>query len=82
MELVNENDDQFSGMSETVFQALMTEKNMVPCIPPTDYTGSQAEWMTTLQSEGIWDGNPDNWYGEIWIDAETYGEILEKCEGG
>lgn len=57
------------------------DKGRTPCIPPQDYKGSVAQWMLELQERGIWDGDPDNWYGDIWIDSDTYWEILEACEG-
>ncbi len=28
----------------------------IPAIPPEDYKGSQADWMTKLQERGLWDG--------------------------
>lgn len=52
---------------------------LTPAIPPEDYKGSIAEWMTELQSRGLWNG--EGWYGDIIIPSDTWWEILEKCEG-
>ena len=51
----------------------------IPAIPPVDYKGSIAEWMSELQSRGLWDG--EDWYGDIEIPADEWWEILEQCEG-
>lgn len=57
------------------------DEGRTPCIPPEDYHGSVADWCVELQTRGIWDGDPDNWYGDIWIDSDQWWEILEACEG-
>lgn len=52
---------------------------LVPAIPPEDYKGSIAEWMTELQIRGHWDG--EGWHGDVEITTDEWFEILEKCEG-
>jgi len=68
-------------MSEKKFLQKRLDNGECPAIPPADYKGSQADWMIELQTRGIWDGDMDNWYGDIWIDSDTWWEILEACEG-
>lgn len=58
----------------------MIKGNKLPAIPPDDYKGTVADWMVQLQMRGLWDGNPDNWYGDIMLDEEEYDDILETCE--
>lgn len=59
---------------------MANEKDKVtPAIPPDDYKGTQAGWMTELQTRGLWNGN--GWYGDILIPTDVWWEILEKCEG-
>ena len=60
------------------FQAKL-DAGRCPAIPPSDYTGSQAEWMIQLQQRGLWDG--DGWHGDVWISDDDWWEILEDCEG-
>lgn len=54
------------------------EKKDTPAIPPDDYKGSVAAWMTELQSRGLWDG--EGWHGDVMIPSEVWWDILEKCE--
>lgn len=51
-----------------------------PGHPPEDYTGSIADWMVELQSRGLWDGQDPEWFGDVAIESEEYGDILEKLE--
>lgn len=51
---------------------------MIPAIPPDDYRGSQADWMTALQSRGLWDGH--GWHGDVMITNAQWKEILKDCE--
>ena len=53
-----------------------------PAIPPEDYKGSQAGWMTSLVERGLWDDSDGSWYGDIEIPIETWWEILEENEKG
>lgn len=53
--------------------------NLLPAIPPTDYTGSVADWMIALMSRGLME--EDGWYGDVMLTHEQYEEILEECEG-
>ena len=41
-------------------------KELIPAIPPEDYSGSVADWMTALISRVLWDG--EGWYGDIMLD--------------
>lgn len=50
----------------------------IPAIPPNDYTGTQADWMTGLQSRGLWDGQ--GWHGDVLLSSDEYWELLEECE--
>jgi hypothetical protein len=50
----------------------------IQAIPPYDYKGSQADWMTKLQERGLWDG--EGWHGDIEIPSDDWWEILEECE--
>lgn len=50
----------------------------LPAIPPTDYKGTQADWMIELQVRGLWDGQ--GWYGDVEIPVKDYEAILEKRE--
>lgn len=54
------------------------KKDMTPAIPPDDYKGSQADWMTKLQERGLWNGN--GFHGDKMIPAKDWWEILEECE--
>lgn len=56
-------------------------KKLTPAIPPEDYKGSVGEWMTELQTRGLWDGNKPSWHGDVMIPSDIWWEILEKCEG-
>ena len=53
-------------------------KEKMPAIPPSDYKGSQADWMVGLQERGLWDG--EGWYGDVYITEEQWWELLESCE--
>jgi len=54
-------------------------KKKIPAIPPDDYKGSQADWMTKLQQRGLWNGQ--GWHGDVMIPEDDWWEILEECEG-
>lgn len=56
------------------------EQKTLPAIPPSDYKGSQADWMTALVSRGLWDDSDGSWHGDVEIPAATWWEILEECE--
>ena len=51
----------------------------LPAIPPNDYKGTQADWMTVLMERGWWNGN--GFHGDIWLTRKQYGELLDECEG-
>jgi hypothetical protein len=51
----------------------------IPCIPPNDYSGSMAAWDVALLSRGLM--APGDFYGDVEVTLEVYGEILEECEG-
>lgn len=53
--------------------------HFTPAFPPDDYKGSVGQWMSELQSRGLWNG--EGWHGDVKIPTETWWEILEKCEG-
>jgi len=57
---------------------MATEK--VPAIPPNDYKGSIAAWMTKLQERGLWNGKNPEFHGDIEIDSKDWWAILEECE--
>lgn len=57
---------------------IIPENELIPAIPPEDYTGTQADWMVGLQSMGLWDG--EGWYGEVYISQDNWRELLENCE--
>jgi len=53
-------------------------KNRLPAIPPNDYGGTTADWMTELIMRGyIKDGEP---FDDVWLTEDEYVEILEECE--
>lgn len=54
--------------------------NKIPAIPPEDYKGTIADWMISLEEEGLWDGTNPEWYGDVLIDASDWWKILEECE--
>ena len=57
----------------------MTEQTkQVPAVPPRDYRGTIADWMTELQIRGVWNGEGN--YTEIMISAEEWKDILKTCE--
>ena len=49
---------------------------MLPAIPPTDYTGTIADWICSLNARG-YDGEN---YTDIKLSEDEYDEILEECE--
>jgi hypothetical protein len=54
--------------------------NRLPAIPPNDYEGTIADWMTALITRGlIKDGEP---FEDVWLTENEYVEILEECEKG
>ena len=55
-----------------------TGTNLMPAIPPEDYTGSILDWSEALQDRGLWDG--EGWHGDIEITSVIWREILEECE--
>ena len=54
-------------------------ESKVPAIPPSDYDGSQADWMIGLQQRGLWNGK--GWHGDVEISLKDYQDLLEECEG-
>lgn len=52
----------------------------LPAIPPNDYEGTQADWMTGLMERGLWDGRRPEFHGDVWITVDQYNELLEACE--
>lgn len=67
-------------MTDTTFQDRLSE-GQCPCIPPEDYHGSIADWQLELIQRGHWDGDPENWYGDVWVSSDEWWGILEACEG-
>lgn len=55
----------------------MNKKDKIPAIPPNDYEGSMADWITTLFEMGY--QNADEYY-DIYLTHEQYEELLTKCE--
>ena len=54
------------------------KKRKVYAIPPNDYEGTIADWTIELITRGhMKDGD---FYGDVKITEEEYGEILEQCE--
>jgi hypothetical protein len=53
-------------------------KDQIPAIPPNDYTGTVADWLTELQIRGFWDGK--DFYGDIMISTKDWRDILKVCE--
>lgn len=56
-----------------------TSTSKVPAIPPSDYEGSQADWMIGLQQRGLWNGK--GWHGDVEISLKDWQDLLEECEG-
>lgn len=54
------------------------KEKLTPAIPPEDYKGSVAHWMTQLQERGLWNGY--GFYGDVMIPTDAWWEILEECE--
>lgn len=52
--------------------------NMIPAIPPEDYSGSIADWIMALVSRGLMKEGDD--YTSLYIPEEVYVEILGECE--
>lgn len=57
---------------------MTSETENIPAIPPNDYEGSIADWMIALISRGLMENG--DWYGDIVLTHEEYGEILNECE--
>lgn len=57
------------------------EEDMTPAIPPVDYKGTIAGWITSLVTRGLYDDSTDEWYGDVIIPDDTWWEILEENEG-
>ncbi|MEO1253403.1 MAG: hypothetical protein AAFY41_00775 [Bacteroidota bacterium] len=58
----------------------MKKNNKIPAFPPEDYQGSIADWMTSLQEMGLWDGENPDWYGDLLITRKEYFQLLDRCE--
>lgn len=59
---------------------IISENELIPAIPPEDYSGTIADWMVALVSRGLWDDSDGSLYGDVEISQETWWEILEECE--
>lgn len=64
-------------MEETIWT---NEENMTPAIPPDDYTGTIAGWITSLVTRGLYDASSGQWYGDVIITDDLWWEILEENE--
>lgn len=53
--------------------------DMLPAIPPEDYSGSQTDWLVGLQQMGRWNG--EGWHGDVLITSDEWWELLKQCEG-
>lgn len=53
-------------------------KDLIPAIPPDDYTGSIGDWCLALIERDLWDG--EGWYGDVMIPSDIWWDILEQCE--
>jgi len=54
---------------------------MIPAIPPSDYKGTQADWMVGLMERGLWNGTRPEFHGDVWLTEAQYDELLTACEG-
>ncbi len=61
-------------------EVLVNDDDLISAIPPEDYKGTQADWHMELIQRGLWNGDPETWHGDVLIPAQTWWEILEKCE--
>lgn len=52
--------------------------DLIPAIPPSDYSGSQSDWMLALISRGLLEDG--GWHGDVELEPEVYAEILQECE--
>lgn len=53
-------------------------KEMVPAVPPSDYSGTIADWVFELASRGY---HPQGkFYGDIMLSLEDYNSVLDNCE--
>lgn len=51
----------------------------MPAIPPRDYEGTIACWITELLKRG-WMKGQNEWYGDIELSDDDYEELLDYCE--
>lgn len=49
-----------------------------PAIPPSDYKGSQADWMVGLQEQGFWNGQ--GFHGDSSLPCNEWWKLLDRCE--
>jgi hypothetical protein len=49
----------------------------LPAIPPNDYKGSIADWITGLVELGF---NEGVFYGDVLLTVKQYDKLLEECE--
>ena len=54
----------------------------IPAVPPTNYKGTQADWVAALFSRGYKPVSNDGWHGDIELPDDVWWEILEECERG
>ena len=52
--------------------------NLLPAIPPEDYTGSIKDWIIALEVRGLLSEDQD--YNSVKISESLYNEILNECE--
>ena len=45
---------------------------------PTDYIGTQADWILEVYSRNHWNGK--GWFGEVEVTIEEWEDILSVCE--
>ena len=55
-------------------------KQKLPAIPPEDYEGTLADWLTGLISRGLWDEKDPEWFGDVMISRKDYADLLQECE--
>ena len=65
---------------ERVKVARKKTRNRLPAIPPNDYEGTIADWMTALITRGLI--KDDESFDDVWLTENQYVEILEECENG
>ena len=55
-------------------------KKELPAIPPEDYKGTLADWMSGLINRGLWNEETPEWFGDVMISEKDYVDLLRECE--